>query len=76
VQNNFKKFENYTKDVKGVYGIIATVACFLLSMGWNPIVIAILSAIGAGLYQVAMKSYVVAPSDYWLLVMYDGKAVQ
>ena len=46
----FKQFESLTKDIKGVYCIIATVGCLFLSMGINPIAIAVLCVLLGGGY--------------------------
>lgn len=75
-EKQFSTFEKQTKNITGVYGIIATIGCFGFAIGINPIVIAVLCAISAGAYQVAMQHYVVAGTDEWLLVMKDGEAIQ
>ena len=68
----FEKFQDATKDITGVYCIIACLGCLSFSMGINPIAIAVLCGTMTGVYKVAMGQYICADSDQWLLVMKDG----
>ena len=46
----FSKFEEATKDITGVYSIIATVGCLSFAIGINPIVVVVLCGISGGVY--------------------------
>jgi len=50
-----EKFEHATKDIKGVYGMIACVGCAAFSVGVHPVAVIALVAIATGAYQVAIK---------------------